>query len=549
MKVHNVKQGSDSWAQLRLNHFTASEAPAMLGVSSKTTRDELLRIKHTGNEKEYSEWVKNVLFADGHKYEAKAREIIESRLNRDLYPVTCTDGIYLASCDGLTLNEKIAFEHKSWNQQLAFQVENGDLPDEYMAQCQQILMVTRAEKLIFVCSDGTETRIEAMEVLPDLGWFRRIKDGWRRFEIDLKNYQPRTIEEKPEPDAIMQLPALTVQIKGEVTTSNLPEFKRAAETFIANIKTDLQTDEDFVNAESTVKFCAETEKKIELAKDAAIAQTASIDELMRAMDHIKESLRKKRLTLEKLVKTQKEEIKNFIIDCAFMKALDHARELSNEIKLVAFRQIAEPLINKRDFNQAAKNKRTLASLHNAIDTHLANVKISLDSAAKGVRKNIDYLSGLTDAQRAQFHDLQHIVTKDFEDFSLLVDSRVMEYDKRIKEETERKLQAEKQRIEAENLARQNAELDKIIGKTDELPIDSQEPARDHPGTTPADESKPSQENSVHSEDMHSVSKSILIEAGNSLINEIPDLSGDTAAYIIAAIVSKKIKHIRIIENE
>jgi vacuolar-type H+-ATPase subunit I/STV1 len=204
---------------------------------------------------------------------------------------------------------------------------------------------------------------------------------------------------------------------------------------------------------------------------------------------------------------------------------------------VAFRQIAEPLINKRDFNQAAKNKRTLASLHNAIDTHLANVKISLDSAAKGVRKNIDYLSGLTDAQRAQFHDLQHIVTKDFEDFSLLVDSRVMEYDKRIKEETERKLQAEKQRIEAENLARQNAELDKIVGKTDELPIDSQ-----------ANESKPSQENAVHSEDMHSVSKSILIEAGNSLINEIPDLSGDTAAYIIAAIVSKKIKHIRLINE-
>jgi hypothetical protein len=267
---------------------------------------------------------------------------------------------------------------------------------------------------------------------------------------------------------------------------------------------------------------------------------------MRAMDHIKESLRKKRLTLEKLVKTQKEEIKNFIIDCAFMKALDHARELSNEIKLVAFRQIAEPLINKRDFNQAAKNKRTLASLHNAIDTHLANVKIALDSAAKGVRKNVDYLASFNDAQRAQFHDLQNIVTKDFDDFKLLVDSRVMEYDKRIKEETERKLKAEK-------LERQNAELDKIIGKTDELETaGGNRPAeigRQNDEEKRPAESKPNQENAVHIKNVNSVSAEIMLESVSSLMDAFPELSEKGATKIIMAIVSNAIKHIRIVGNE
>jgi DNA polymerase III gamma/tau subunit len=243
-------------------------------------------------------------------------------------------------------------------------------------------------------------------------------------------------------------------------------------------------------------------------------------------------------------KTQKENIKDEILHDAYTKAVNHALDLASEVKSVDFRPISEPLMSKISFHQAAKNKRTLASLHNAIDTHLANVKIALDSAAKGVRKNVDYLSGLSDAQRAQFHDLQHIVTKDFDDFKLLADTRVMEYDKRIKEETERKLQAEKQRIEAENLARQNAELDKIVGKTDKLPIASPEPARH----SPANESKPSQENSVHMEYVHSVSADTMLESVSSLMDAFPELSEKGATKIIMAIVSKKIKHIRLINE-
>ncbi|MCM2248878.1 hypothetical protein MYF60_28335, partial [Klebsiella pneumoniae] len=80
-------------------------------------------------------------------------------------------------------------------------------------------------------------------------------------------------------------------------------------TFIANIKTDLKTDEDFVQADATVKFCKEAEDNLEVAKNAAIAQTASIDELMRTVDHIKAQLRDKRLALDKLVEQRKKQIK------------------------------------------------------------------------------------------------------------------------------------------------------------------------------------------------------------------------------------------------
>ena len=77
MKIHELTQGSDEWAALRLTHHGASEAAAMLGLSKKTTRSELLRIKHTGMPKEFSDWVQKNILDYGHEVEAMARPIIE----------------------------------------------------------------------------------------------------------------------------------------------------------------------------------------------------------------------------------------------------------------------------------------------------------------------------------------------------------------------------------------------------------------------------------------------------------------------------------------
>jgi len=48
LDIINVKQGTKEWLNLRMGHFTASEAPAMMGVSKYQKRDELLTMKKTG---------------------------------------------------------------------------------------------------------------------------------------------------------------------------------------------------------------------------------------------------------------------------------------------------------------------------------------------------------------------------------------------------------------------------------------------------------------------------------------------------------------------
>jgi len=450
MQTHNLRQGSQPWHEFRYNYRGASEACSMLGLPGPINRNDLLLYKKTGKSKEYSEWVQKNILNYGHEVEAKARAILEAELDDELYPVTCSRGKLSASCDGLTIDGHIAFEHKQYNASLAdFIATNNTLPDSHMPQCQQILLVTGAQKVIFVCSDGTENNRVMIDVFPDKAWFDRIESGWEQFDKDLETFEPKEFADKPQAAAIMQLPALSIQIKGEVTVSNLPQFKDAAETFIARINTDLKTDEDFVNAEETVKFCDETEKKLESAKAAAIGQTASIDELMRTIDYIKDQLRTKRLFLEKLVKSQKESIKTNIINDAYKLCADHQTSIALEFKNINFASLAN--LSRQSFETACKNKRTLASLHNAVDTEVAAIKIKLDDLARVIRTNLTHLPD----DLSLFRDLQSIITKHEDDFVLLVESRLAEQKRKEEEAAQRAIADAKAREEAES-ARQAA---------------------------------------------------------------------------------------------
>jgi predicted phage-related endonuclease len=432
MQIHNLIQGSPEWHQFRFEHDGSSECAPMLGLSKKVTRTELLHMKSTGTPREFSDWVQKNILDYGHEVEALARPIIEQIFGIDLYPVTCSDGRPSASCDGLTMDEAIAFEHKQPNKELVASVRAGIVPEEHLPQCQQILMVTGAEKVIFTVSDGTRENMVWVEVFPDPDWFDRIHAGWEQFTKDRENYVHVVHAEKPQPNAIMQLPALAVQIRGEVLTSNLPAFKKAAETYIAKINTDLKTDDDFANAEATIKFCGEAEKNLELTKAAAIAQTETIDELMRTIDFIRDELRGKRLMLTGLVKTQKEAIKGKILADGRLKFADHVAAIEAEIKPIRLPYI------QPDFAGAIKNKRTLASLHDAVDSTLANAKIATDATAKEVRAKLAWHKESAAGYEFLFADMQHIIGKASDDFQMLVQNRIDQHKLDEKKKIEQK---------------------------------------------------------------------------------------------------------------
>ena len=189
--VTNMQQGSADWLQFRATRFGSSEAAAMLGLSPYTTRTELLRIKHTGLDREFGDWFQRNVLDKGHAVEAATRPLIEAQIDDELYPVVCQgEGRLVASCDGMDLDGRLLWECKQWNEALAAEVAAGRVPDTHMPQCQHQLLVTGAERLRFTVSDGTGERIVSAEVLPSPEWFQRLRDGWAQFEKDLAAYAP-----------------------------------------------------------------------------------------------------------------------------------------------------------------------------------------------------------------------------------------------------------------------------------------------------------------------------------------------------------------------
>ena len=456
MEQHELTQGTPEWLAYRATHRNASDAPAMMGVSPYKTRNQLLHEVRTGLAAEIDAHTQ-MRFDDGHRFEALARQRAEELVGESLYPVVGSLGALSASFDGLTICDDTAWEHKTLNDSLRAAIRqhggnaNDFLAPAYRIQMEQQLLVSGADRALFLATrwEG-ETMVEERHCWykPDLQLRAEIVAGWEQFEIDLANYVPAATPEKPEAEAIIALPALVANIRGEVTLTNLPTFKEQAERFIAGIKTDLQDDQDFANAELTIKYCDNAEKDIERAKAAAIAQTASIDDLMRTVDLIKDQLRTKRLMLTKLVDRRKLEIKETILAEAKTAYADHVVALEVEIKPLRLVQ-AMP-----DFAGAMKNKRTLASLHDAVDTLLASAKIATNALAADYRAKQAWCREHAANYGFLFMDMAGIISKPMDDFQLVINSRIAEHKRaeEVKAEAERARIREEERVKAQAAA-------------------------------------------------------------------------------------------------
>ncbi|WP_219061047.1 YqaJ viral recombinase family protein [Pseudomonas sp. UMAB-08] len=454
MIIHaNIAQGSEEWLDLRANHPTASEAPVMMGASSKMKRNELLAMKATGVAREVSDYVQRMLFDKGHEQEAMARPIIEAKIGEELFPVTATDDQdwLLASFDGMTMMEDTLFEHKMWNLALAEAVRNEDLPAEYYWQLEQQLLVSKAERVIFVCSDGTEENLVWMEYRAVKGRAKLLVDSWKQFEADLLTYTPPAPKIEVVGVAPDQLPALSIELTGMVTASNLEQFKQHALKTIGKINRNLITDQDFANAEKTVKWCQEVEDKTRQAKQDALDKTATIAELFSALDEISETARSTRLALDKLVKAQKESRRKEIIGGAQTGFDQHIAAINAGFG----GRIFLPQVTI-DLATAVKGKRSLESIQNAVDTEVARGKVEATTLGESISANLVSLRELAGQHGRLFADAQQLVTMPNTELVELITARIEEA-----ERAETARIAEIERVAVANALAKKAEDDRI----------------------------------------------------------------------------------------
>lgn len=442
MKIHNVAQGSSEWHALRAQHFTASEAPAMMGASKYQTRTDLLTLKKTGITPDVTP-SQQYIFDKGHATEASARPLVEAMIGEELYPVVGTLGNLLASMDGATMLGETLFEHKLWNESLVAQVKAGELDPHYYWQLEQQLLVSGAERVIFVCSDGTAENFVSMEYRPVAGRAEQLVEGWKQFEADLGGHVVADTPSIVVGKAPDELPALRIELTGMVTASNLKVFEQSALAVIDSVKTTLQTDQDFADAKKAVKWCGDVEEAVAAAKKQALSQTATIDELFSSLDRVSAHARETRLKVDKLVKAQELLVKTNIKQKAEQALTDHVAAINKTLGKVVLPAVTA------DFVGAMKNKRTIASLQDAVDTELARAKIDASQAADSIRLNLTSLAELAADHAFLFSDLQQLVTKANDDLVALIKVRISEHEKAEEEKAE----ATRKRIREEELQR------------------------------------------------------------------------------------------------
>ncbi|MBA6090063.1 YqaJ viral recombinase family protein [Pseudomonas monteilii] len=440
MQVHNVQQGTPEWHALRSSYFTASEAPAMMGASKYQTRNDLLALKKTGIVPDVTPQ-QQAIFDRGHATEELARPLVEEMIGEELYPIVGTSGNLLASMDGATMLGDTLFEHKLWNATLATAVLAGELEPHYYWQLEQQLLVSGAERVIFVCSDGTRDNFVHMEYRPVAGRREQLVAAWAQFEEDLGAFEVKEAKIEVIGAAPDQLPALRIEVTGMVTASNLDAFKSHALEVFSNINTELKTDQDFADAEKTVKWCVEVEDKLKAAKEHALSQTESIDALFKAIDDIAAEARRKRLELDKLVKSRKDSIRTEIVMDSAKALQDHI----DQIDATLGGRIRMPKVHA-NFAEAIKGKRTIDSLNEAAGAELARAKIEASRIGDLIRLNIASLNELAANHKFLFHDAQDLVQKANDDLVALIKVRINEHE-----------QAEQKKRDDAELARQQAE--------------------------------------------------------------------------------------------
>lgn len=446
MEKQNLIQGTPEWLAYRSSHFNASDAPAMMGMSKYKKRGELLQELATGVTAEVDADTQK-RFDDGHSAEALARSLAEQIIGQKLDPVVGSEGRLSASFDGLTTWGDVCWEHKSINDKIRSCKTAADLHPMYRIQMEQQLMVSGASKCLFMASKWAgDQLVENVEFWYESDQKLRadIVAGWALFAADLESYKPVEVIPAAVAAPITALPSVSIQVNGSVAlVSNLALFGEKLQAFVEGIPKKPSTDQDFADCKAACSTLKDAQDALDAAEAHAMGQVASFDEMKRTKAMLFNLARDTRLAVEKLVTAREKQIKEEIVLAGKTAFDEHVAGLN--------KRLGKPYMPAvpADFAGAIKNKRTIASLKDAVDTELARVKIEASAIADRIQINLSTLIELASDYKHLFADAAQIVLKANDDLTVLVKSRVGEF----KEAEQKRLETERAKIREEEEAK------------------------------------------------------------------------------------------------
>lgn len=458
-------QGGPAWRARRNERrpdglparWHASDAPSMMGVGIES-RSQLLSRLHSGIEREFSDFVQERVLDPGHEFERRARAVAEMLLDDDLAPVLVEDGRFSTSLDGRTLGG-IQHEHKSLNAALRELLPDigpkisgpefgRRLPAMYRVQiAHQHLADPECQRTLFGATEWEHDQCVGQRwcwVERDDALCAQVAAAWVQFEADLLAYVPPEATPVVVPAALEHLPAVSVQVSGALAVrSNLAEFAPRLREFIARIPKAPATDQEFADVGAAGKRLREAQTAIEAAVNGALASIGDVNELRRLGGELAEVARQAALACEKAEASGKESVKAREVQARIDALASHTAEANARLGGMFITPAA-------NFGAVIKGLKTLTSVRDKLDTELARAKIECDALEQRIAQNLEAIKvGGFGFEFLFAHDRAALVLKDPEAVQAIVLQRVAGH----RAEQERKLEAERARIRAEEEAR------------------------------------------------------------------------------------------------
>jgi len=395
METFNLVQGTEEWLAFRAENCPASEYPAVCNKSKFTSRTDLMMQRKYNIQPVFSDFMKEKM-REGHRAEAAFLKVLENITGDSFYPVTGRlEGTKLtASFDGLNMDNSVGYEHKLYNKTLLAAIHaalaNRDqeaIPETYRLQLDQQLLVSRADFIYFCCSDGTEENSVIFKYYPDPDRLAAIAPAWEQYLKDEAAYMPEDVLEVVQSE-VKGFPVVKYEVKNTSVVSNIDLCleqirKRAA----VEIDRPLETDQDYADKEQINKAVKKARADMKALVSDVKAEFSSLAEFESSAAEIDKTLQKMQSSGEKQVKAAKDEKKDLIIRAALLDLTEYASEVSSELDCNVVDHVDIP-----DFYGAIKNKKTLASIQNAVDSLVAEMKIIYQKAAVKLsqRENIKH---------------------------------------------------------------------------------------------------------------------------------------------------------------
>lgn len=237
---------------------------------------------------------------------------------------------------------------------------------------------------------------------------------------------------------------LILSTESKVLSTNIVDFEKQAEQYLATLTNTFETDDDFAKAKEEVKELKEIESKIRTTIKKT--QNGDIANLIATAEQIAERFRDERLSREKLVAAKEKEIKQNIISQALDRIIAIRSGYENDVSLALDQNISKQVIQQR-LENAAKRRSQLSTLTKAINAEETTLiaEIGTEAARISARRKLipihyEYL----------FKDWMSLIAGT-EDLEPIIKQRIEAEEKReaeIKAKAEQEAKAEAEKVQA-----------------------------------------------------------------------------------------------------